>query len=230
MPPDLGDLFSRMRKANDAILFAVFLPSRAGANSIVSEALTLGQKDAHLLVYGTVSDPTAMPNYVAPAKKSADDDDEEDSDSAPKKPQPAVYDRGNVHVVRAAALGKADLIGQFEAELLKVGNAIIHDKIVVVDPLADTGFVALGSHNLGFKASYENDENLLIIRNNPGLVQAYAVHIIDLYEHYRFRAIQQERRRNDAKTEWDGFLSRDSAWLERWVATEKGTIAQYLSS
>ncbi len=113
--------------------------------------------------------------------------------------------------MRAAALGEDDLIGQFEKELLKTGNAIIHDKVVVVDPLSDSGFVVTGSHNLGYKASYENDETLLIIRGNKARTQAYAVHVLDLWEHYRFRAVR-EQMAAEGKDEWSGFLESDDHW------------------
>ena len=176
---------------------------------------------------GAISDPTAMPNYVPPSKKGDEENDGEDA-AKEKKPQPAVYDKGNIHIVRAAALTKDDIVGEFEQELLRVGIAIIHDKIVVVDPVSEGGFVVIGSHNLGYKASYENDENFLIIRNNRRLVEAYAVHVMDLYEHYRFRAVQQDLRR-EGKKQWDGFLSRDSKWLEAWVKTDKGGLSRYFS-
>jgi len=48
--------------------------------------------------------------------------------------------------------------------MLKVGTAVGRDKMVVIDPLPANCVVAAGSQNLGFKASYENDENLLIIK------------------------------------------------------------------
>jgi phosphatidylserine/phosphatidylglycerophosphate/cardiolipin synthase-like enzyme len=76
-----------------------------------------------------------------------------------------------VHLVRVAALEKDDIVADFEAELLTLGQAIIHDKIVVIDPLDSEGFVITGSHNLGFKASYMNDENLVIIRNKQRLLK-----------------------------------------------------------
>jgi phosphatidylserine/phosphatidylglycerophosphate/cardiolipin synthase-like enzyme len=59
---------------------------------------------------------------------------------------------------------------------------------VIIDPLSDDCVVATGSHNLGYKASYENDENLLIFRGNKALAQAYAVHALDVFDHYRYRA------------------------------------------
>lgn len=58
----------------------------------------------------------------------------------------------------------------WEKELLNAGHAVIHDKIVVIDPFdPDNSAVVLGSHNLGYKASYTNDENLLVIRGNESL-------------------------------------------------------------
>jgi phosphatidylserine/phosphatidylglycerophosphate/cardiolipin synthase-like enzyme len=51
--------------------------------------------------------------------------------------------------------------------LLRYGQAIIHDKIVVIDPFAENCVVITGSHNLGYKASYANDENMLIIKGKP---------------------------------------------------------------
>ncbi|MFW8588991.1 phospholipase D-like domain-containing protein [Rhizobium beringeri] len=52
-------LFSLMRKAHKIILFAVFLPSKAGVHSIISQAIDLGLADAKLEVVGAVSDPLA---------------------------------------------------------------------------------------------------------------------------------------------------------------------------
>ncbi len=68
-------------------------------------------------------------------------------------------------MIRAAAI--KDLVGDFQRELLSAGHAIIHDKIVVIDPMSETDCVVItGSHNLGFKASYANDENMLVLRGN----------------------------------------------------------------
>ena len=122
------------------------------------------------------------------------------------------------------------LVGNFEQELLTAGIAIIHDKIIVIDPFSDNPTAIFGSHNLGFKASYQNDENLVIVQNNPELVQAYAAHVLDIYEHYRLRAVQEELQLQ-GKPEWDGFLSVSDGWLENAMsATGKGTLAAYICS
>lgn len=97
-------------------------------------------------------------------------------------------------MIRAAAVHIS--IGNFRPELLSAGNAIIHDKVIVIDPCdAENCVVITGSHNLGYKASYCNDDNLLIVRGNRELAIAYAVHVIDLYDHYVFRArLEQDLR------------------------------------
>src|SRR4030095_12193216 len=89
----------------------------------------------------------------------------------------------------------------------KIG-AIIHDKLVVIDPRSPDCSVIFGSHNLGFKASYSNDENFVIVSGDQDLAAAYAVHILDVYDHYRFRAIETERARKKKKR-WSGFLETD---------------------
>jgi phosphatidylserine/phosphatidylglycerophosphate/cardiolipin synthase-like enzyme len=224
VPPDLSQAFSFMRQAQKAIFFAVFLPGRANDHTgsdimtnIITEAITLAEKDHSLLVYGSISDPTAMPNYINPVKGKIN------------PPTPFTYDSGKLHIVRAANVAKSDLIGDFEKELLSAGHAIIHDKIVVVDPFSDNGAVIFGSHNQGFKASYGNDENLLIIQNNAGLIQAYALHVLDIFEHYRFRAIQADLELQGKKT-WDGFLSLDDAWLKKTLDMGgKSDLATYMA-
>jgi phosphatidylserine/phosphatidylglycerophosphate/cardiolipin synthase-like enzyme len=74
--------------------------------------------------------------------------------------------------------------GQF---LGGVGHAMIHSKVVVVDPFGPNPVVMTGSHNLGPAASLRNDENLLIIENDPELAKAYVVNIGGLHNAYRWR-------------------------------------------
>ncbi len=146
-----------------------------------------------------------------------------------KTPQPkrAIYQNPkapDVLMIRAAAISDFDLIGDWEHEMLKYGQAIIHDKIVVIDPLSDDCVVITGSHNLGYKASYANDENLLIIKGNRALATAYMVHVLDVYDHYKFRAIleQQAYERQMGKPGQKpaigkGILDVDDGWQDKYV-------------
>ena len=70
----------------------------------------------------------------------------------------------------------------------------------MIDPCdAENCAVITGSHNLGYRASYCNDDNLLIVRGNRALAIAYAVHVLDLYDHYVFRARLQQDLREQLK-------------------------------
>lgn len=208
-PPDLGSVFGLMRKAQRAILLLAFYPSRQGRRSIIEEAVRLGISDPSLLVVGAVSTPDAMFNF-RPKSKAVDG-------SVIPAESPFTYRKNRISVVRAAALTDEGVLapfGDFKKEFLKVGNAIIHDKIVVIDPLDPVNCtVVFGSHNLGYKASYSNDENLMVVRGHASLAQAYAVHVLDVYDHYRFRAATAEAK-TQGKTGWDGFLDRSDGWQD----------------
>ncbi len=216
-PPDMARLFSLMRKARRSIFFLVFMPSRGGVNSIVSEAVALGQKDSSLEVVGAISDTQAMWGYQ-PGSTDADGNKAAAS-------SPHVFVQAGVSVVRATALTDREIgrpLGDFHFdETLTTGRAIIHDKILVLDPTDPQHCtVAFGSHNLGYKASYANDENLVIVRGHRMLALAYAAHVLDVYDHYRFRAAEAEHakkkrgRRADADARFSGFLAPDDAWQQ----------------
>jgi phosphatidylserine/phosphatidylglycerophosphate/cardiolipin synthase-like enzyme len=220
-PPDMDRLFSLMRKAQRSIFFLVFMPSRGGINSIVSEAIGLGLKDTSLEVLGAISDTQAMWGYEASKK----------TPSGKKIPasSPHTFQQAGVSVVRATALTDKEIgrqLGDFELdEPLTVGRAIIHDKVLVIDPLDPANcVVAFGSHNMGYKASYSNDENLVIVRGHRALAEAYAVHVLDVYDHYRFRAVEAELSAEKKKPagagtaadpRFDGFLDRTDVWQQK---------------
>lgn len=225
VPPDLHEVYRRMRLAKQAILFLAFYPGQAGKDCIIGEAIDIGQKDGTLLVSGAVSSPQAMPGYKAAKKDKATKKVIEKGNS------PVTFEHANVSVVRAAAIDDHNMMGDFGVEQLaakKVG-AIIHDKLVVIDPLAKDCTVILGSHNLGFKASYSNDENFLIVSGDRDLALAYAVHILDVFDHYRFRAIQTERARAKKKP-WSGYLETDDSWQKGYVDHTKGAMMRYFAN
>ena len=223
-PPDLTEVYRRMRLAKDAILFLAFYPGQAGNDCIIGEAIDIGRKDKTLLVSGAVSSPQAMPGY-RPAKK-----DKKTGHVIEKGNSPVTFDAGNVTVVRAAAIDDRNLLGDFgvEPRTAKKTGAIIHDKLVVIDPRSPNCSVILGSHNLGFKASYSNDENFLIVSGDQELAAAYAVHILDVYEHYRFRAIQTERAQQGKKS-WSGYLDTTDRWQKGYIAHTKGAMMRYFA-
>jgi len=226
VPPDLEELYRRMRLAKEAILFLAFYPGMSGKDCIVGEAIRIGQNDSNLLVSGAVSSAQAMPNYVAKKK-------DEDGEVVEEGESPTTYtsEAGNVTIVRASNIDDKTILGDFGMEQLTAKGgigAIIHDKLVVIDPNSKDCTVILGSHNLGFKASYSNDENMLIISGDRDLAMAYAVHILDVTDHYRFRAIEKELKAKGKKA-WSGFLQTDDKWQDGYVSGKKGALSRYFA-
>jgi phosphatidylserine/phosphatidylglycerophosphate/cardiolipin synthase-like enzyme len=218
-PPDMERLFSLIRKAERAIFFLVFLPSRGGQNSIVSEAINFGLKDTSLEVVGAISDQQAMWGFEASSKTA-------DGKKIPAW-SPYTFQSGGVSVVRATELTDRKITGELGdfklQETLTTGKAIIHDKILVIDPHDPKNcVVAFGSHNMGYRASYANDENLVIVQGHRGLAEAYTAHVLDVYDHYRFRAVEAElsaKKSGETSADqeskrWDGFLSTDDKWQD----------------
>ncbi len=112
----------------------------------------------------------------------------------------------------------------FEKELLKLGHSTIYDKVLVIDPFEKDCVVITGSHNLGFRASYYNDENMIIIKKDANVAKAYAAHVLDVVNHFKWRYKLQEKTAR-AKTEaaikkilekeWND-LSETDEWMDAY--------------
>jgi phosphatidylserine/phosphatidylglycerophosphate/cardiolipin synthase-like enzyme len=175
-------------------------------------------------VMGAVSSPQAMPNFVPKPKGGDEDDDEEEAGQSP-----ATFRERNVSIIRASRIEDEDIVGYLGREVLSAGRAIIHDKVVVIDPRSENCSVILGSHNLGFKASYSNDENMVIVEGDRALAEAYMVHVLDVYDHYRFRAVQSDLERQGKKG-WSGFLQVTDAWQDPHLDPKADALARYLAA
>jgi phosphatidylserine/phosphatidylglycerophosphate/cardiolipin synthase-like enzyme len=191
---------------------------------------------------GAISDPSAMPGYKPPAKGTAKTKGTAKKGQI-KLPPPAIWwpggDQSKVALIRAAAVRIP--FGNLRPELLTAGHAIIHDKIIVIDPLDENDCTVItGSHNLGYKASYCNDENLLIITGNRELAISYAVHVLDVYEHYLMRARLEEKIRKDimagklksyeeagAHSTPQGLLTLGDDWQERQLGKKAQSSMTY---
>jgi phosphatidylserine/phosphatidylglycerophosphate/cardiolipin synthase-like enzyme len=185
IPPDMAVVADLMANAKQAVLFLAFQPGQAGnarSMTFLTQLAAVARDKPELLIRGAVSDAPLAAQF-----------------------NKAIYDEpGWQNAAAVSPAGFSTDFGYFETELVKTGHAIIHDKIIVIDPFATDGscHVITGSHNLGYKASYNNDENMLIISGNRNLAIAYAVHALDVYDHYRWRyklAQQRERETKRAK-------------------------------
>ena len=106
----------------------------------------------------------------------------------------------------------------WEKELLGASMVNIHSKVIVLDPFGAKPVVMTGSHNLGFKASSENDDNLVIIEGNAPLAAAYAANIIAIYQTYRWNAYV-EAHLQDPQV-WHGLQNNDQ-WQTSYLANDQ---------
>jgi hypothetical protein len=189
LPPDLAELFALCDAAEQAVLFLCFQPGGAGSEvaTIVKHMSGVSESKPGLLVRGVISDQAEAEEFM----KFRDPDEDAD-------------------VIAPAAI--LDGFAAWEQEFYKFGNAIVHDKIVVIDPFSPTKcVVATGSHNLGYRASHNNDENMLILKGDRRIAQAYATHVFDIYNHYRWRYYQMLKAQQLAQAAWEA----DGAVKER---------------
>ena len=168
-PPDMEEVAQLVAAAKQAVLFLVFYP---GAPSIADWAGLAQKANKDLFVRGCVTNPSAAEAFYY----------ELHGTGSSKKQDP--------RVIQALALSET-LPAGWSKEILNAGFAVTHDKIVVVDPFSENCAVVTGSHNLGHRASFNNDENLVIVRGQPALAAAYATHVLDIYDHFSWRWIVQ---------------------------------------
>ena len=105
---------------------------------------------------------------------------------------------------------------EWDTEVLGAG-VHIHSKVIVLDPFGKNPVVMTGSHNLGYKASTKNDDNLMIIEGNAPLAAAYAANIIAIYQSYRWNAYV-EAHRQDPQV-WHGLVDNDT-WQQGYLRGE----------
>lgn len=180
-PVDMEEVFDAIGAARHGVLFLLFSPGTPSIlTRIAEESKSRKSAGEEFFVRGAVSD-AAMSKQVATRVYN---------DSVLKAPNSLI----------TGIAGIRDQFSFWERELEKLGHAVIHDKVLVVDPLSDKCVVVTGSHNLGFKASYSNDENMCIIRGNRAIAEAYTAHVLDIVNHYNWR-YKLAQAKKDGRTE-----------------------------
>jgi phosphatidylserine/phosphatidylglycerophosphate/cardiolipin synthase-like enzyme len=187
VPADLKEVFDLIDGAKQGALFLAFIPGNPSIVSRLKELYDQKRRDGKLFYLrgaATSPDPAGVFRVDLFHRSPRSDATVRAVENPPDAAGP------NASVTSVAGIFAT--FAQWEAEIYKIGHAVIHDKILVIDPFTDDSVVVTGSHNLGFKASYSNDENLVIVRGNRAVAEAYAAHVLDVYEHYRWRWRLQE--------------------------------------
>jgi phosphatidylserine/phosphatidylglycerophosphate/cardiolipin synthase-like enzyme len=193
---DLEEASKVILAAKQAILFLMFNPGPR--DTLLTSIIDTARKKAagrRLYIHGAINqDPSTAKNPV----KLFDESN---------------WANADYEVVLPAAIDEATRFFRRELKKLPQTFAMVHSKVVLVDPLGDHPVVLTGSHNLGPKASGTNDENLLIIRDAPGLAGAYAANIMAVYNQYRWRFRRQTQPKNKR---WKGLKDTDT-WQQGYL-------------
>lgn len=196
-PPDLAEVFELILNAKRGVLFLAFNPGSPNCLEVVSKkALEMRDAGKPFFVRGAVTDPSPLGNFATFLTKR----------DATEPPD----------VIVTGVAGVPDDFGYWETELYKLGHAVIHDKILVIDPFTPECAVVTGSHNLGYKASYQNDENLVIVKGHRRLAEAYAAHVLDVTNHFAWRSkLAYLYKQGKVERAW-GDLDETDAWQDKY--------------
>jgi phosphatidylserine/phosphatidylglycerophosphate/cardiolipin synthase-like enzyme len=174
---DLVYARERIAQAQQAIFFLFFNP---GIYQEDPERETLLQnilerRDTDLYIRGVVNQEIKNLTEDAPAER----------------PPVTLVDEADKTPLSSAVLVPANIKEKFanwEDEVLGASPVMVHSKIIVLDPWGEHPVLMTGSHNLGFKASKKNDDNLVILEGPAAsaVATAYAVNIIAIYQAYRW--------------------------------------------
>jgi phosphatidylserine/phosphatidylglycerophosphate/cardiolipin synthase-like enzyme len=195
----LGDLSTK--EAKQSVLFLMFTPGKQGLHTLAAQRAT----EEGMYVRGVVS---TLGNQKGDSAKNVLDI-KLVSDHQAFKP-----DRYTVVQPQGVEVNLGEFIKEVTRHdfLAQIGHAIVHSKVLVLDPFSDHPIVVTGSHNFSAPASKANDENLVIVRGHKKLAEAYAVNIMSVYQHYRYRAYVREMLRQH-KQPWSN-LEDDDQWLK----------------
>jgi len=209
---DMEALRELINGAKTSILFLMFTPGKQGLHSLAAERAN----DRHMYIRGVVStlgnEPGDSDKNVLDIKLVSSDKDFKPDRYTVVQPQ-----------------GEGVAFGSWIAEvtrktfLSQIGHAIVHSKVLVIDPLSDDPVVVTGSHNFSAPASEKNDENLVIIRGHKKLATAYATYVMSVYQHYRFRSYVRETLAQGKKP-WS-YLDDDDKWLKDELRSKAQEIA-----
>ena len=208
---DMNALRALISGARSSVLFLMFTPGRQGLHTLCAARA----KEPGMYVRGVVS---------TLGNTSADNDTNFVDIGLISSDQTFKPDRYSVAQPQGIEQGFGAWIAEVTRSdfLAQVGHAIVHSKVLVIDPLSDAPVVVTGSHNFSASASEKNDENFVIVRGHKRLAAAYATNIMSVYQHYRFRAYVRQKLA-EGKRPWSA-LQDDDLWLKGQLVSKAQEI------
>src|SRR3954454_6281223 len=206
---DLSSARDRIEAAKQGILFLAFNPGKSG--TLIHDAMSRATSDGTgLYIHGVLNqDPGNAKG-------------EEAGVSLIHRGQ---LDEADPDIVLPAAVDER--FATWEKEIKQYNIVMVHSKVIVIDPFGDKPVVMTGSHNLGPRASKQNDDNLLIVEDAPRLAAAYAVNIMAIYNAYRWRYLRSDKAKQKGD-DWAGLVDSDDWQDDQFEAARQRELRFWL--
>jgi phosphatidylserine/phosphatidylglycerophosphate/cardiolipin synthase-like enzyme len=194
---DMNEANKYIRAAQKGILFLMFKPGVEGKSVLLYDTIREMAGNKKLLVNGVINGDPGSSDH----------------------PTIEFINKNNVQQGSLDMVTPTNINDPFEYWKKEVSkeNVTIHSKIILIDPFSDNPVLITGSHNMGGKASADNDDNLNLIFGNKDLARAYAVHMTAVYQHYRWRFFHAAP---SDQQKWDGNVKSDE-WQSWYTTGEK---------
>ena len=198
----IDDIVSAIHRARSSVLFCLFTPTD---DKLRNACFAVG--DAGKMMFGLVN------NISQPSENA-------DMARADTQAAVALYHRSRENRDVYSKVWYANPPAGFFAEReLFPGEkrppyppVLIHHKFIVIDGETSSPIIYSGSANMSNASLYNNDENLLEIKNSTRLAQIYMAEFFRLYENYRARAVQQKAAEENKTASLS--LAKDSSWAK----------------
>jgi phosphatidylserine/phosphatidylglycerophosphate/cardiolipin synthase-like enzyme len=93
----------------------------------------------------------------------------------------------------------------------------IHTKFLLHDPLSANPLIVTGSANFSEASTKDNDENMLIIKNDQRAADIYFTEFNRLFNHYYYRSVLLDLKYSGKTLSEDSlFLVSDDSWLDKY--------------
>jgi hypothetical protein len=121
----------------------------------------------------------------------------------------------NTVIAPGAILKKGDMENFLGEQLTGFNNnKYIHDKFILINPLGDDPIVVTGTANFSKPSQYQNDENMLVIRDNTRVADIYFGEFMRVFDHLYSRYIVKKMTEAGTNDPNAGFLKEDA---KDWV-------------
>ena len=115
-----------------------------------------------------------------------------------------------------------DAFHDWGSEIMNQG-VHVHSKVIVIDPFGKKPVVITGSHNLGYKASTKNDDNMMIVEGNAPLAASYAANIIAIYDTYRWNTYVDAHAKDPQV--WHGLVD-NATWQDSYLKPDGDDLTE----